>query len=99
MRIRFADAELRRLYHDEDHNPPRMGRDLAKTFRKKVAILEAAESELVLRRMSSLNFKKLKGKRSGQHSVRLNDQWRLILTLDEDEDGKVVIVIEVVDYH
>ena len=98
MRIRFADAELRRLYHDEDHKPPRMGSDLARTFRKKVAILEAAESELVLRRMSSLNFKKLKGKRRGQHSVRLNDQWRLILTLDEDEDGKVVIVIEVVDY-
>ena len=31
--------------------------------------------------------------------IHANDQWRLILTLDEDEDGKVVIVIEVVDYH
>ena len=44
MRIRFADAELRRLYHDEDYNPPRMGRDLARTFRKKVAIRPFAYS-------------------------------------------------------
>lgn len=99
MRIRFSDVELQRLYYEEDYYSPRMGRDLARTYRKKIAILEAAASELVLRRMQSLNFKKLKGKRGGQHSVRLNDQWRLILTLDEDGEGKVVTVIGVIDYH
>lgn len=99
MRIRFADAELRRLYYEEEYSSSRMASGLTRAFRKKVAILEAADNELVLRSMQSLNFKKLKGKRSGQHSIRLNDQWRLVVTLAEDEQGKVANVLEVVDYH
>ena len=99
MRIRFASNELQRLYDDEDHWSPRMARDLARAYRKKVAILEAAPNELVLRGMRSLNLKKLKGKRTGQHSIRINDQWRLIFKLEEDSESSFVVVIEVVDYH
>ncbi|MXW57870.1 MAG: plasmid maintenance system killer protein [Acidimicrobiia bacterium] len=99
MLVRFADDELRRLYDDESYHPKGMDRALAKAFRKKVAILEAAENELVLRQMRSLNFKKLKGKSAGQYSIRLNDQWRLIFVFLDGGSGKIALLIEVVDYH
>ena len=99
MRIRFADDELRRLYNDESYFPKGMDRTLARAFRKKVAILEAAENELALRRMRSLNLKKLKGKRAGQQSIRINDQWRLILKFLDGGSGKIALLIEIADYH
>ena len=64
-----------------------------------VAILEAAENELALRRMRSLNLKKLKGKRAGQQSIRINDQWRLIFIFLDGGSGKIALLIEIADYH
>ena len=99
MQIRFADDELLRLYFDEGYYPKRMDRALVKAYRKKVAILEAAENELALRQLRSLNFKKLKGKRAGQRSIRVNDQWRLIFTFLDEESSRIALLIEIVDYH
>ena len=99
MRITFKDDELRKLYEESNHRAPRYGRDLTKAFRKKVGFLAAAASELDLRGMRSLHFEKLSGDRAGQHSIRLNDQWRLILTVETDGEGKLVVIVEIVDYH
>lgn len=98
MRVAFEDDELGKLYEDLNHRAPRYGRDLVKTFRKKVGSLAAAASELDLRSMRSLHFE-LSGDRAGQHSIRLNDQWRLILRIETDAEGKLVVVVEIVDYH
>lgn len=99
MRIRFGDDELRKLYEDPNHRAPQYGRDLIKAFRKKVGLIVAAASELDLRALRSLHLEKLRGDRVGQHSIRLNDQWRLILILETDADGKVVVILEIADYH
>lgn len=49
----------------------------------------------------SLHFEKLKGPRREERSVRLNDQWRLILCLEETAGtkGKTVVILGVEDYH
>ncbi len=49
--------------------------------------------------MTSLHYEKLKGDREGQRSMRLNDQWRLILRVTQVEPGKLVVIISIVDYH
>ena len=54
---------------------------------------------VVFYQMRSLRFEKLKGKRKHQYSMRLNDQWRLILELDDQVPTKVVVVVAVEDYH
>ncbi|MGW0891644.1 type II toxin-antitoxin system RelE/ParE family toxin [Saccharopolyspora gloriosae] len=95
----FKDDDLRRLYVDHDFRAPRFGPELIRAFRKKVGLLAAVPTELELRRHKALRLEKLKGDRSGQHSIRLTDQWRLILLFDTDADGKLVVVVEVVDYH
>jgi proteic killer suppression protein len=61
--------------------------------------IRAAEDERAFHAMKSLHFEKLKGNRSHQHSMRLNDQWRLILEFERTSDGKVVLVIGIEDYH
>lgn len=99
MQIDFEDDELRQLYEDPDFHAPRLGRDVVKAFRKKVGLIVSAGSELDLRNMRSLHFEKLVGDRKGQHSIRLNDQWRLILRLQTNDAGKFVVIVEIVDYH
>ena len=99
MRIRFATADLERLYEDASYVSSRFGRDVVRAYRKKVGFLVAAESEQDLRSYRALRLEKLRGDRAGQHSIRLNDQWRLILRLETDDQGRVIVVIEIVDYH
>lgn len=99
MQIDFGDDELRRLYEEPGFNAPRYGTDLVKAIRKKIGIIVAAATEQDLRGMKSLHFEKLVGDRAGQHSIRLNDQWRLVFRLETGADGRVVVMLEVVDYH
>lgn len=99
MRIHFEKDELRRLYEDAGYTAPQFGPDLIKAFRKKVGLLVAAASELDLRSYRALHFEKLVGRRAGQHSIRLNHQWRLILRFESDPEGRVLIIIDIADYH
>ena len=99
MRLEFEDDDLRRLYEEPDFNLPRLGKDLTKAFRKKITFLLSAKSELDLRNYRALHYEKLKGDREGQHSIRLNQQWRLILTVERDDQGGLLIVVGIVDYH
>ncbi len=99
MLIDFEDGDLERLYVDANFRLGRFGADLIKAYRKKMAILVAVADERDLMAMRSLNFEKLKGDRAGQHSIRLTDQWRLIFRIEKEEDGNLVIVIEIIDYH
>ena len=92
MRVTFDDDELRKLYEDPGFRAPEVGAEVVKAFRKKMAILEDAATEQDLRAFKSLHFEKLVGKRLGQHSIRLNLNWRLILRLESDAAGRVVAV-------
>ena len=99
MRIKFRDDDLQRLYVDASFRIPRYGSDVVKAFCKKVAFIQAAEDERDLRNYKALHYEKLTGDRSGQRSVRLNKQWRLIIELQTDAQGRLVVVIEIADYH
>jgi len=99
VKIEYDDEELRRLAEDAEFPLRRWGRDEVVAYRKKIQILDGAEDERDLRAMRSLNLEKLKGDRKGQYSIRLNDQFRLILTFRTETSGRVVVVIELVNYH
>lgn len=98
MEVKFADASLQRLEVDDSFSG---GFDAAivKAFRKRIQLIRAAADERAFYAMKSLHYEKLKGDRDGQHSMRLNDQWRLILRVDQDEKGKLVVIISIIDYH
>lgn len=98
MEVDFEDESLRRLEKEFGYDAG-YSRELVKAFRKKMQVIRAAKDERDFRAMRSLNFEKLKGDREGQYSMRLNSQWRLILRFTQRGDGKVLVVISIVDYH
>jgi toxin HigB-1 len=62
---------------------------------RKLVMLDAAESLDDLRVPPGNRLEKLSGKRAGQHSIRINDQWRICF---EWRDGDAH-QFEIVDYH
>ena len=62
---------------------------------RKLEMLHAATLLKSLRIPPSNRLEKLKGKRSKQHSIRINDQWRLCFVWKRGDAYDV----EIVDYH
>jgi toxin HigB-1 len=63
--------------------------------RKKLVILDAAPELNDLRIPPGNRLEALKGNRKGQHSIRINEQWRICFTW---RDGDAYDV-EITDYH
>lgn len=98
MRVEYHDEVLRRLAEELAYAPKGWDPTVIKSYRKKVQLITAAVDERDLYEMRGLRMEKLKGDRQGQTSMRLNDQFRLILTF-KTEGGRVAVILEVVDYH
>lgn len=98
MDLAFKDPALERLDADPSYSGGVVD-TVVKAFRKRMAQIRAATDERTFYTYKALRFEKLKGKREGQYSMRLNDQWRLIVELRGEAPRKTVYVVEVVDYH
>ena len=100
MRFEFKNKKLEQLY-TEEKNAHKYPAEVVDNFFDVMTTLESMPDEQTLYQVKSLRFEKLQGQRGkqGQRSVRLNDQWRLIFTIEEDENGKFLSLIEIVDYH
>jgi len=69
--------------------------DLAPVARRKLRVLASAIRLEELRAPPGNHLEALAGNRAGQHSIRVNDQWRLSFIW---RDGDAYAV-EIVDYH
>lgn len=98
MEVAFVDADLDRLETDAKYTAGH-SQEIVRAFRKRMQQIRAFRDERDFLAVRSLNFEKLKGNREGQHSIRLNLQWRLILEIRGDHPCKVIGIIEIVDYH
>ncbi len=77
----FRDDWLRAFFVDDvcsRNIPP----DLASRLFRKLQMLDDATTDRDLRVPPSNHFEKLRGKLEGFHSIRVNDQWRLIFRWD-----------------
>ena len=98
MEVSFRDSTLDRLETD----PAFTGgypQGIVKAFRRRLQGIRAATDERDFYRMKSWHFEKLKGKRQHQHSIRLNEQIRLLLELEGSGRTKRVRIIDIEDYH
>lgn len=74
---------------------PRRFRALAKVAERKLAQLDAAQTLDFLKAPAGNHLEALKGDRKGQHSIRMNDQWRICFVWSEVGPAS----IEIVDDH
>lgn len=98
MEIEYESDTLKQLANDESFTAG-FSEAVVNAYRKRIQLIDAAPDERALYEMRSLRFEKLQGSRLGQCSMRLNDRWRLIVRLVKRPTGKVVAIIEIVDYH
>lgn len=89
----FGDRETERLWlrHLTASYDPR----ILRVALRKLAMVDAALNLDDLRVPPGNRLEALKGDRSGQHSIRINQQWRICFTwTDGGAEG-----VEIVDYH
>ena len=98
MDFEFADDDLERMYYDENAEGGDPG-GIVKRFRKVMSWIDGAADERDLYELKSLHFEKLKGKRKHQRSLKINDQWRLIVEIVGEHPQKRIRVIGIEDYH
>jgi proteic killer suppression protein len=96
--VQFYDDKYRRLECDAAFSAG-LSAALVRAYRNRLNYIRQAQDERDLYAWKSLRFEKLKGERDHQHSLRLNDKWRLIIELAGEAPNKAVVIVEVEDYH
>ena len=98
MRIVFSDNDLA-LIETDQAGLTQLPVGVIKSARRKLVVLRAAVDDRSLGNWKSLNYERLKGNRSGQHSIRLNDQYRLYFTLDTETHPWTITILTLEDGH
>ena len=98
MDVEFANDKLAAIETDEAAMTG-LPVPVIRSARRKLAVLRAATDDRTLRNWKSLHYEKLKGDRAGQRSIRVNDKYRIVFTLDNDATPKRATILAIEDYH
>jgi proteic killer suppression protein len=96
MRIEFADKRLAIIRTAQAH---KLGLPVAviRSCLDKIVAIENASTELTLRNLRSLDYKKLKN--SEEYQIRINDQYRMRFTLDAATTPPTIWITFIGDPH
>jgi len=89
----FADREAQRIW--EGRVSRKLPADIQAVARRKLRMLNNAEKLQDLKAPPGNRLEALRGKRAGQHSIRVNNQWRVCFQCKDNHAYHV----EIVDYH
>jgi proteic killer suppression protein len=89
----FASDETRKIFLG--NTSTKLPKDIQRTARRKLLYLHDAVDLQDLLAPPGNRLEKLKGNRSGQYSIRINDQWRICFEWFDNKAKNV----EIVDYH
>ncbi len=95
MQVLFKTTDLKQLYlipvEDIKGKLP-FQKSLIQQYKNRITLLESIEKISDLYSFKSLHFEKLKGDKLGLSSIRLNDQYRLIIELINEHFVKILII-------
>ncbi len=101
MILSFRSQETEKVFRNQVSR--KLPTDIQATALRKLLLLHAAPSLNTLRVPRGNQLEALRGDRAGQHSIRINDQWRLCFAWqDADEEARLPAGardVEIVDYH
>lgn len=89
----FKGKETEKVYGREGSS--KLPRDIQQSALRKLRMINNAKNLADLRIPPANRLEKLRGDREGQHSVRVNDQWRICFTWRDGDAFEV----EISDYH
>jgi proteic killer suppression protein len=89
----FRSSETQKIWNGT--RSKRLPQNIQQIARRKLRMLNNARSINDLRVPPANRLEALRGNRKGQHSIRINDQWRIcFIWMDGD-----AVNVEIVDYH
>ena len=88
----FGDRDTERFFGGQR---VRVFQGFANQATRRMTFLDAAESLQDLAGLPGNRLESLSGDRAGQHSIRINQQWRICFRWEDD----VPYDVEIVDYH
>jgi len=89
----FKDKEAEKIFRRERSR--RLPEDLLRPALRKLRMLNRAVSLEDLRVPPAKHLEKLKGDRTSQYSIRINDQWRICFRWQDND----AFDVEIVDHH
>jgi proteic killer suppression protein len=89
----FKDKETKKIFDREGSK--KLPQSIQRIALRKLVMIHAAVGVNDLRVPPGNRLEKLKGERSDQHSIRINDQWRICFRWE----GGNAHDLEIVDYH
>ncbi len=89
----FSDSDTDRVFNRV--RVSRWSKEIQRQALRKLLILDAAERVEDLRVPPGNKLERLRGDRTGQYSIRINDQWRICFNWSNGQATEV----EIVDYH
>ena len=89
----FVDREAERIW--DGRVSRRLPAAIQSVVRRKLRMLNNAQDLQDLKAPPGNRLEALKGERKGQHSIRINDQWRVCFKWKDRHAHEV----EIVDYH
>ena len=89
----FRDAETEKVFQRQFS--PRLPHDIQAVALRKLRMLANAHDVIDLRSPPGNRLERLGGDRSGQYSIRINDQWRICFVWEGGDAHEV----EICDYH
>lgn len=98
MEVEFRGDDLDRLETDATYTAG-FDHAIVKAYRRRMQYIRAAKNEVDLYAFKAWRFKKLQGDRSHQRSIRLNDQWRLVVEIEPGTPHNVMVIVGIEDYH
>ena len=95
MIISFGDVVTEQIYNGETSARTRRFGELLGAVERKLDMIEAAHRLEDLRGPPGNRLEALKGRLNGFHSIRVNDQWRIVFRWKNGTAAEV----RVTDYH
>ena len=89
----FKSRETEKIWNGQASR--KLPKDIQSMARRKLRMLNNAAALNDLRIPPANRLEALKGDRKGQHSIRINDQWRICFKWHQGRAREV----EIVDYH
>ena len=93
MIISFGSKDTEKIWHRE--RVKKIPFEIQQIGRRKLRMLNNSQNMIDLRIPPSNRLKRLKGKGKDFHSIRINDQWRIVFRWDNNHTYDV----EIMDYH
>jgi proteic killer suppression protein len=89
----FADKETEKIYHR--NYSKKFPEEIQQRAYRKMLQIDLMTELKELQSPPGNRLEKLKGNRDGQHSIRINQQWRICFKWQEGD----AFDVEIVDYH